>query len=233
MSSSQRQLTNAAGPQQSAHAAKPLLRGWSHAFAAVGALVVTIVLLVQTYDRWPLFGSLLIFGLSMIVLYGVSAVYHIGSWQGRRRAVLRAFDHANIFVLIAGTYTPFCVNVLNGWLRPTVLAIIWLLALAGVLSTVLTLRLPRWIPVSLYLGMGWVSLIMLPALLQLLPVQAVLMLVAGGVLYSIGAVMYALKRPNPLPRVFGFHEMFHLFTIAGGGAFLIAIWRWVVPFAGA
>ncbi len=209
---------------------KPALRGWSHALAAVAAIVVTIALLLQSYDDLVRSASLLIFGLTMIVLYGVSAIYHIGPWQGRPRAVLRALDHANIFLLIAGTYTPISVNVLSGRLRVAVLVLIWSLALAGAVGTVLMLRLPRWLTTLLYVGMGWLSLITAPALLQLLPWQALTLLLAGGVLYSVGAVVYALKRPNPLPRIFGFHEIFHLFTVAGGAAFVAAIWIWVVPF---
>lgn len=209
---------------------KPILRGWSHAFAALASVVVTAVLLFQTRHDGLLFGSLLVFGLSMTVLYSVSAIYHIGSWQGRRHSILRALDHANIFMLIAGTYTPICVNVLSGWLRTSVLVLIWTLALAGILGTVLTLRLPRWISTSLYIGLGWVSLITLPELFQQLPWQAVALLVTGGLLYTIGAVIYAFRRPNPLPRVFGFHEIFHLFVIAGSAAFVIMIWIWVVPF---
>jgi hemolysin III len=212
------------------HEMKPLLRGWSHAFAAVAAVVVTAVLLFQTRHNLPLFGSLLVFGLSMILLYTVSAIYHIGSWQGRRHTMLRALDHANIFMLIAGTYTPICVNVLSGWLRSTVLILIWTLALAGILGTVLTFRLPRWISTSLYIGLGWVSLITLPELFQQLPWQAVALLMAGGLLYTIGAIIYAFRRPNPLPRIFGFHEIFHLFVIAGSASFVIMIWLWVVPF---
>lgn len=209
---------------------KPLLRGWSHALAALAAVVVTILLLVQTQDDLVRFVSLLIFGLSMIGLYLGSAVYHIGRWRGRPATFLRALDHANIFLLIAGTYTPICVNVLSGTLRVVVLALVWTIGLAGAISTIFTLHLPRWATTGLYLGMGWVALIALPQLVQLLPWQAIAMLFSGGVLYSIGAVVYALKRPNPLPRVFGFHEIFHLFTIAGGAAFVAMIWLWVVPF---
>lgn len=214
----------------SAGEGKPLLRGWFHAFAAFGAVAMTIGLLLQTYHDWLRFLSMLTFGLSLIELYTVSAIYHIGSWRGRGRTVLRALDHANIFVVIAGTYTPFCVNVLSGWLRIAVLALIWTLALAGVVSSVFTLRLPRWASTALYLGMGWVSLVALPRFWELLPWEAVGLLFGGGLLYTVGAVIYGLKKPNPLPRFFGFHEIFHLFVIAGGMAFAVAIWVWVVPF---
>lgn len=207
---------------------KPLLRGWFHAAASVGALLVTIALLIETYGNTASFIAALVFGLSMIVLYTVSSVYHIGSWQGRRERVLRAFDHANIFLLIAGTYTPICVNVLTGHLRVTMLVLIWGMAALGIASVVLTLRLPRVVMVGLYVGMGWVALIALPELLRQLPLPATLLLAAGGALYTIGAVVYALRRPNPLPRIFGFHEIFHLFVIAGSAAFVAAIWGWVV-----
>lgn len=209
---------------------KPLLRGWLHAFAAGGALIATIGMLIATYHDPARFIALLIFGLSMIVLFAVSSVYHIGSWQGRTRTILRAFDHANIFLLIAGTYTPICVIVLQGPLRTIVLAVIWILALAGVGSSVLTLRIPRWALAGLYLGMGWIALVPTPSLVNALPLTPIALFAAGGIAYTIGAVIYAFRRPNPWPRFIGFHEIFHAFTIIGSLAFLIAIWGWVVPF---
>ncbi len=212
------------------HQVKPLLRGWFHAFAALGAVVATFFLLQRTRDDGPRFISLLIFGMSMIELYTVSAIYHTGSWQGWQRTALRVLDHANIFVLIAGTYTPICVNVLAGSLRVVVLALVWTLAALGVASAALTVRFPRWFSTALYLGMGWVVLIPLPDLVRLLPWQPMVVLLAGGILYTIGAVVYGLRRPDPLPRILGFHEIFHLFVIAGSVAFIIAIWVWVVPF---
>jgi hemolysin III len=206
-------------------AVKPLLRGWSHAGAAVGAVVLTVALLWQVAGDVPRMVSLLIFGVCMTLLYVVSAVYHIGPWEGRKATLLRALDHANIYLLIAGTYTPICVIVLSGWLRTFVLLLIWTLAVAGVSSAALSLRLPRWATVALYLGMGWVSVIAAPALVKALPLSILLTLLAGGILYTLGAVIYALRWPNPLPRIFGFHEIFHLFVIAGSGAFAGAIWK--------
>jgi hemolysin III len=210
--------------------ARPLLRGWLHAGAAAGAIVVTIPLLVQTRHDLLRCVSLLVFGLSMVELYTVSAIYHVGMWQGRRRRVLRALDHASIFVLIAGTYTPISVNVLTGPLRLAVLGVIWALAIVGVMTAVSALRLPRWGYTGLYVAMGWVALVPLPRLTQLLPWQPLALLVAGGVLYTAGAVIYWLRRPDPLPRIFGFHEVFHLFVIAGSVAFVTVIWIWVVPY---
>src|SRR5689334_7404790 len=209
---------------------KPLLRGWFHALAAVAAVAITAALCWQSRADLPRLLSLAVFGLSMIELYSVSAVYHIGRWPEATRRRLRALDHANIFVLIAGTYTPLCFNVLSGWLRPTLLITIWLLAAAGVALATFTLHAPRWLTAALYVGMGWVAVLALPAFLAALSWSAVLVLVLGGLLYTAGAVVYASRRPNPFPRVLGFHEVFHLFVIAGGLAFTLAIWIWALPF---
>jgi hemolysin III len=209
---------------------KPLLRGWFHAFAAVTAVFVTLTLAWLSRADVPRLISLVVFGASMIELYTVSALYHIGTWQPATSRRLRALDHANIFVLIAGTYTPLCFNVLSGWVRPTLLVTIWLLAALGVGLATLTLRAPRWLGASLYVGMGWVAVLALPAFLRVLPWTAVLTIVLGGVLYTIGALIYALRRPNPFPRVLGFHELFHLCVIMGSAAFTAAIWIWALPF---
>ena len=223
------------GPTASAVAArdgpaKPALRGWSHALALVGSVAATAALALRTREDAPRLLSMLVYGLSMIDLFAVSALYHLGRWEGRRRAIVRALDHANIFILIAGTYTPICVNVLSGWLRPTVLALIWALAIIGVAASVLTPSMPRRATVALYLGMGWAALIPAPRLAQALPGPAVALLLGGGLLYTAGAVVYARKWPDPAPRIFGFHEVFHLLVIAGSAAFLAAVWFWVLPF---
>jgi hemolysin III len=209
---------------------KPLLRGWFHAGGAVASIIFTLVLAwASVYDP-PRMISMLIFGLSMVELYTVSAIYHLGSWRPRVHRVLRSLDHSNIFVLIAGTYTPLCFNVLDGWLRIVTLVAIWALAFAGVMVAVFGLNLPRWVGSALYIGMGWVSLFTLPALVQSLGWGPVLLLILGGVLYTIGGVIYAMKRPNPFPRVLGFHEVFHLFVIAGSVVFAVVITVWVLPF---
>ena len=207
---------------------KPLMRGWSHALAAFASLILTIALCWQSRADLPRLISLFIFGLSMLELYTISAIYHIGRWHTRTDRVLRAIDHANIFVLIAGTYTPLCFNLLSGWLRITILIVIWTLATLGVCLAIFTLRLPRWITAALYIGMGWVVILALPAFLAVIPWYAVAILLLGGILYTLGAVVYARKRPNPFPHVFGFHEIFHLFVIAGSIAFVVCIWVWAL-----
>ena len=209
---------------------KPLLRGWFHAIAAVGSVVLTVALCWQSRTDLPKLVSMLIYGLSMIELYTVSALYHIGTWRDPVRRKFRALDHANIFILIAGTYTPLCFNLLSGWLRPTILLVIWTLAVLGTSIATFTLHTPRWVTAGLYVGMGWVVVLALPAFLLVVPWSVVALLLLGGLLYTIGAVIYARRWPNPFPRVFGFHEIFHLFVIAGSVSFAIAVWFWALPF---
>jgi hemolysin III len=144
---------------------KPLLRGWLHRGAAVVSILFTVVLVVTTWDDPPRMLSMLIFGLSMVELYTVSAVYHIGNWPPRTHRVLRSLDHSNIFVLIAGTYTPLCFNVLGGWIRPTVLAAVWTVCFVGIFLAIFQPRLSRKWGTVLYVGMGWIAIIALPALI--------------------------------------------------------------------
>ena len=120
--------------------------------------------------------------------------------------------------------------MLSGWLRPAVLMLIWSLAAIGVTFSVLTLSMPRWATVALYLVMGWVAVVPAPSLVRLLPPPAVALLIAGGLLYTAGAIVYARRRPDPFPSIFGFHELFHLFVVAASTAFFAAIWVWVMPF---
>jgi hemolysin III len=208
---------------------RPRLRGWSHAIACGVAILSTIALCVRGSDEIATLFSLAVYGASTILLYGASATYHLGAWHGSRRAVLRSIDHASIYVLIAGTFTPFCVTLLSGSERVMVLALIWGMAVVGVGASIFTPSLPRGFSVGLYLGMGWMGLIPAPTLIGLLPTSALALLVGGGLLYSVGALVYARRWPNPFPSTFGFHEIFHLLVIAGNTAFLTVIWIWVAP----
>jgi len=173
--------------------------------------------------------SLAVYGASTILLYGASALYHLAAWPGARGAALRSLDHASIFILIAGTFTPFCVILLPGTERLLVLALIWGMAGLGVTLCILTPSLPRGFTVGLYLGMGWMGLIPAPTLMGVLPTSAQALLVGGGLLFSVGSIVYARRWPDPFPSTFGFHELFHLFVIAGNAVFLTVIWIWVAP----
>jgi hemolysin III len=216
-------------------ATKPLLRGWFHAAAAIASMALTIVLCLLARNDSLRFFAMLVFGLSMVELYTVSATYHIGTgfWSAATANRLRALDHANIFVLIAGTYTPLCIALLSGWLKLAILVLIWGLALVGIGLATVTLRAPRSLTAGLYVGMGWVAILALPAFLRALPLPGVILLLLGGILYTTGAVIYARKRPDPFPRVLGFHEIFHLCVIAGSISFAVVIAVWATTPHGA
>lgn len=211
---------------------RPLLRGWSHALAAAGALVFTAALLGRSLDDVPRLLTLLLYGVSSIWLYAWSAAYHVVTWPPRQRTIMRAVDHANIYVVIAATSTAIGSAVLVGVERTALLVAVWSLAAVGVLVTVSRLRLRAAPRVGLYLLTGLTGLIALPGLLRALPLPALGGLIAGGLLYGVGGAIYALKRPDPFPRVFGYHEVFHLLVIAGGAAFALVIWFCVLPPAG-
>jgi hemolysin III len=210
-----------------------MLRGWSHAFAAPVAAVFTLGLAARCLGDRPLFATMVVYGLSLVLMYGWSAAYHIVTWGPTHRQIMRRVDHANIFLVIAATSTAIGMNVLGGWERIALLVAVWVPTVVGVLMNVLQIRLPSWPRLGLYLATGLAGLVALPGLLVALPTPAILTLVVGGLLYAAGGLIYSLRAPNPFPRVFGYHEVFHLFVVAGGAAFGYVVWVWVVPFAGA
>ncbi len=216
--------------EQAVQMVKPLLRGYLHAFAAVFAIVGTVILLILTIDDVPKQVSLLIYGVSSILLFGWSAFYHIGNWSVPRTVFMRRIDHANIFVLIAGTYTPIVFNVMTGAWRIGILILIWVLAIIGVATAAPAVHLPRWITAMLYVVMGWVVVAALPQIITLVGVRGVLLLLLAGILYTLGAIAYALRKPTLWSRVFSFHEVFHLATIFANGAFFTFMVMYVVPF---
>lgn len=200
-------------------AAKPRLRGWLHAVAApiAGLAVVTLAFLAPPALRLPVAA----FAATTVLLFVVSAVYHRGSFSPRVTAILQRWDHANIFLVIAGSATPFAVALLQPGPARTMLAVLWLGAAGGALVRVLWSRAPRWLFVPMYLALGWVSVAFLPSFLGSEAMSGavhawVLGLIAtGGVLYTIGAGVFATRWPDPSPRWFGFHEVFHSFTLGG------------------
>jgi hemolysin III len=198
---------------------KPKLRGWMHAGTVPLALAAFIVLIVLSPTTATRIGST-VFALSAILMFTVSAVYHRGTWSPSTWAFLRRWDHANIFVLIAGSYTPFAVLFLEGSARATLLAVVWGATVAGVLFRVFWTDAPRWLYTPMYIALGWAAIFFIPNFVDgadrfsASVAVAVLVLVAvGGVLYTAGGVVYGFKRPNPWPTWFGFHEVFHSLTI--------------------
>ena len=193
---------------------RPVMRGTLHLAAALAAPAGLVVLLLIADSPRRYVGAA-VFATSLILLYGSSAGYHLVPWPSRVRAVVKRVDHSMIFVLIAGTYTPFCLIVLDDAWGIPMLAAVWSLAGAGVVSKVLWPDAPRWLSVGLYLCLGWIGVIPAVQVVSAMSGGQIALLVLGGILYSVGAVFYALRWPNPFPRVFGFHEVFHAFVIAG------------------
>lgn len=197
----------------------------THWGGALAALIVLGPLLSWAHARGLTLWPFVVFSVSMVALYAASASYH--SFRSGERGLLwlRKLDHAGIFLLIAGTYTPVAYFGLSGPLQAAVLWIIWGVALSGITLKLVTMSLPRWISTALYLGMGWLAVAFLPQLAHNLPAAALFWLAAGGVMYSIGAVVYGTKRWNPRPGVFGFHEIWHLFVLAGTAAHVVMMFH--------
>jgi hemolysin III len=192
---------------------KPKLRGWLHAAMAPLAFFSFLVLLVLAKSMVVRAGAA-VFMFSATMLFGVSAVYHTGRWGARAKTIWKRLDHANIFILIAGSYTPFSLLLLTPKHAIIMLSLVWGGALLGVLFRVFWVGAPRWLYVPLYLLLGWAALIYAPEFFAKAPTDVMVLMVVGGGLYTIGALVYGFKWPNPSPRWFGFHEVFHAFTIA-------------------
>ena len=211
-------------------AQKPILRGWSHGVAALVSIAGLAALIVSTRNDPPKLVSMIVYGLGLVLLFGVSATYHIFNWPPRVKDWLRRADHATIFVFIAATYTPLAFNVLDGWWRIGVLAAIWICAAGGVAGAAPFLRIPRRLLAGLYLAMGWLAVVALVPLTAALGWVAALLIAFGGLQYSLGAAVYAFKRPSPWPRVFGYHELFHLAVITASVTFYVIVIHYAVPF---
>ncbi len=192
---------------------KPRLRGVLHEAAFAVSLVTGTVLICQS-DGPREYVAASIYGATVALLFGTSAAYHRGSWSPRGHALMARLDHSMIFVLIAGTYTPFCLLLLTGTTQVVLLSLVWGGAAAGIVARNAVRRPPRWLFVALYLALGWVALAIVPDVYRRGGVVVLVLLLAGGALYSAGAAVYAWRRPNPSPRWFGFHEVFHALTLA-------------------
>jgi hemolysin III len=190
----------------------PVWRGWIHT-ATLPLAVITGIVLVTLANGAPAKWACIVFMVTSLLLFGNSALYHRFAWEPRTRIILKRIDHANIFLLIAGTYTPLAVLALPPPEGILLLTVAWVGALMGIGFRVFWITAPRWLYVPLYLVLGWVIVIYLGDLVVVNAAMMVLILV-GGVLYTVGAIIYGVKRPNPIPGVFGFHEIFHTLTVA-------------------
>jgi hemolysin III len=192
---------------------KPHLRGWLHAGMAPIAVVLGVVLVILSPAEYRWAAAL--YSITAILLFGTSAIYHRLNWSPEAKVRLKRLDHANIFLIIAGSYTPFAVVLLSPSQARTLLLLVWGGALAGVLFRVFWVTAPRWLYTPIYIALGWVAIFYLPAFWEAGGPTVVILLALGGLAYSAGAVVYALKRPDPSPTWFGFHEVFHACTLAG------------------
>jgi hemolysin III len=218
--------TNTAPRLRPVDIGKPRMRGWLHAYAAGVAVICGLVLcsLAATRPGWAPLLSCLIYSVTVCALFTTSALYHRRVWSERGYKIMRRLDHSMIFIFIAGTYTPFCVLLLPTRLATILLATVWAGAIAGVILKMAYPHGRRWLSAPLYLALGWVAVAVLPDILHKGGVTTLVLLAVGGAAYSVGAVFYALRRPNPWPTVFGHHEFFHACTLVAAICHHIAIY---------
>ena len=203
--------------------------GLTHLFAAIFAVGGVIALLIVGWGKAGKTLSLAIYGASLVLLFAASATYHMVKARPEVIEVLRKIDHSAIYLLIAGTYTPFCFNMLSGSWKWGMLAVIWGLALVGITVKIFIIQTPRWVSAGVYLIMGWLGLAAIGEMLAVMPGGALFWLVAGGIVYSLGAVVYMTKIMNFVPGICGFHEVWHIFVILGALAHFIGVLVYIAP----
>jgi hemolysin III len=206
---------------------KPLLRGRFHEAGFYLAILLGIPLIV-TAEAGRARLAAIVFVACLAGCFGASALYHRPTWSPGKRVWLARLDHAGIYLLIAGSYTPIGLIVLGGAWRVWVLAIVWTGCATAIFLKLFWVRVPKWLSAVIALTLGWVGIVAIPELLKL-PVGGVTLLLLGGAFYSAGGVIYALKRPSPVPHVFGYHELFHVLTLAAASCHLAAIAFYVLP----
>ena len=214
-----------------AETAIPRLRGVLHAWALWFAIAAAAVLVVLAPDGRPRLAAA-IYGAGLCLLFAASATYHRWRFDPRFKPLLRRIDHSTIFVFIAASYTPIALLVLHGTNATVVLVSVWVGAAAGIVFSLVWIDAPRPLTAAAYVAVGWVAVLAAPELADRLGIVPLALLALGGLLYSLGAVTYARQRPDPWPRTFGFHEVFHALVVAAAVAHFAAIAGWVIPLAG-
>jgi hemolysin III len=207
--------------------AKPLLRGVLHQAAFAVSLVVGTLLIVGA-EGVRRQAAAAVFAGSVAACFGASALYHRVTWRPHLRGWMQRIDHAGVFLLLAGTYTPVCLLVLSGAWRVTLLAIVWTGAAAAIVVKFVWVASPKWFAVVIGIALGWAGVAMLPQLATRLNPAALVLLCVGGIAYTAGAIIYARRRPNPAPAVFGYHELFHALTIVAATCQYVAIAFFVI-----
>ncbi|MCW2926506.1 MAG: channel protein hemolysin family [Thermoleophilia bacterium] len=201
---------------------RPLLRGVSHLVGFFTAIGASLVMVLQAGAAIQVVASI-VYGAGLALALGTSALYHRIKWRPRAYTRIRKLDHSMIYVLIASSCTPFALLAADGWWRWASLAGIWVLAATGIIARWTMKTQPRWFMVTTYIAMGWATVALMPDIKRASESALVLTCIGGG-LYTIGAMVYLFKRPNPLPRVFGFHEVFHAFVCAAATCHFLAVW---------
>lgn len=207
------------------------INAFTHLLGAVISLIGTTLVLLLGKQGEPLtttaWISMIIFGLSLVLLYTTSGIYHLVQTTDKILLKLKKLDHAMIFILIAGSYTPFCLLSLEGIWKWSIITVVWSLAIIGIFLKIFWINMPRWLSTGLYIGMGWIAIFALKPLYNSLSFGGFLWLVLGGVMYTIGGIIYGLKKPN-FSEVFGFHEIFHVFVMLGSACHYWAIFKYVL-----
>ena len=207
---------------------KPRLRGVLHQYAFYVALVAGVVLVAVSDSGRELFATW-VYAVALAAMFGVSALYHRVNWKSARaRTWMRRLDHSTILLLIAGTYTPFALLAFDGRIAEVILIVVWVGAAAGLVLNLAWVDAPKWLTALVFIALGWVGVVAVPEMFDLGVAPAALIFVGGG-LYTLGALAYALRRPNPAPAVFGYHEVFHLLVIGAAAAHFVAIAAYVLP----
>jgi|SRR5215218_292051 len=208
---------------------RPQLRGVTHQWAFFVFMVLGVALVATAPPgRGTLAAA--IYAVCVVLLFGTSALYHRVTWRtDAARRWMRRLDHSAIFLLIAGTYTPFALLVLDGTLADVVLAVIWVGAIGGIVLKLLWIDAPKWLAAMIYVALGWVAVAVVPDLISEVGITASVMVGIGGLLYTVGAIIYARQRPDPVPTVFGYHEVFHALVIAAAALQYAVVAFWVLP----
>src|SRR3954447_21404732 len=207
---------------------KPRMRGVLHQYAFFVSVALGVLLIVFAPSGDARVAALIyVFGVSGLL--GTSALYHRLDWRPRARMWMRRLDHSMIFVLIAATYTPFSLLVLHGALSSAILIVVWAGALGGIVLNVVWVSAPKWLTATVYVALGWVAVAAMPALARELGAVGVGLVMFGGLLYTAGAVIYALGRPNPAPATFGYHEIFHTLVVAAAAAHFAVVAFYALP----
>lgn len=203
---------------------KPLIRGYVHLAGFVIAIFASLFLIIHSYGSHALAANL-VYSISLVGMYAISALYHYPMWSRRVYLLLRRIDHAAIYFFIAGTATPICLFGIKGQKGLQFLIILWTFALIGIFMAIFWSHGPKWMRAFLYLAIGWIGIFYLPEMKSGLGAENMRLLLIGGILFTIGALIYGFKHPNPFPKVFGYHEIFHILVVIASGFYFFIIYN--------